>query len=202
MTTLEELVSFEKEKLPEAAISLESDSLGQLVAWLSEKDDKIRYQIFLLLQHRSAAAGDVYPFWDVFCEKLKSDNSFQRSIGLMLIAENARWDSENRLDSIIDDYLLILKDEKPITVRQCIQSLSKILPYKRHLHGKIANKLMTLDMKTIRETMRKSVLMDILGVLAEIRKYGTSEELDSFVFSALNSGLLDKKAVKQIEALM
>ena len=121
---------------------------------------------------------------------------------MITLAENARWDRENRLDSIIDDYLLILKDEKPITVRQCIQSLSKILPYKRHLHGKIADKLMTLDLAAVKETMRKSTLMDILGVLAEMRKYGTSEELDSFMFSALNSGLLDKKAVKQVEALM
>ena len=202
MITLEELVSFEKEKLPEAAISLGSDSLGQLVAWLSEKDDKIRYQVFLLLQYRSAATDDVYPYWDVFCEKLKSENSYQRSIGLMLIAENTRWDRENRLDSIIEDYLLILKDEKPITVRQCIQSLLRILPYKRHMHEKIAEKLMALDLKTVRETMRKSVLMDILSVLTVIRKYGTSEELDSYIFNALNSGLLDKKSIKQIEALM
>lgn len=202
MITLEELLSFEKDKLPEAAKNLGSDSLGQLVAWLSEKDDKIRYQAFLLLQYRSAMVNDVYPFWNDFCEKLKSDNSYQRSIGLMMLAENARWDNENRFDSIVDDYLLILKDEKPITVRQCIQSLSKILPYKRHLQGKIAEKLMTLDLTAVKETMRKSVLMDILGILAEIRKSGTSEKLDSYFFNTLNSGLLDKKAVKQIEALM
>ena len=202
MITLDQLLSLDKEKLPEAAKTLKSDSLEQLVAWLAEKDDKLRYQAFLLLQYRSSAADDVYPYWDIFREKLKSGNSYQRSIGLMLIAENARWDKENRIDGVIDDYLLILHDEKPITVRQCIQSLLKILPYERHLYGKIAERLMALDLQTIKDRMRKSVLLDILGVLAEIRKYGKSEGLDSFIFNSLNSGLLDKKAVKQIESLL
>ena len=58
--------------------------IPQLVEWLSLKDDDIRYQAFLLLQNRSIFFNDVYPFFDTFCEKLKSDNSYQRSIGLML----------------------------------------------------------------------------------------------------------------------
>lgn len=202
MITLEELLSIEKDKLPEVAISLGNDSLRQLVSLLSEKDDKIRYQAFLLLQHRSAVTADIYTFWDVFSDKLKSDNSYQRSLGLMLLAENTRWDCGNKFDCILDDYLLVLQDEKPITVRQCIQSLLKILPYKRNLHGKIIGKLINMDLTAVRETMRKSVLIDILSVLVETRKYGTSEELDSYVFNAFNSGLLDKKSVKQIEALM
>lgn len=202
MFTMDELLLYEKDKLGEIAKRMGGDSLGQLVGLLSEKDDRLRYQSFLLLQHRSAEAEDVYPFWDIFCDKLKSENSYQRSIGLMLIAENARWDSGNRLDGVIDDYLMILYDEKPITVRQCIQSLSKILPYKKQLHSKIAGSLMSLDLNSVRATMRKSVLLDILCVLAEIRKSGATEALDKYIFSALNGGLLDKKAVKQVEALM
>lgn len=69
----------------------------------------------------------VYTYWDIFREKLKSDNSYQRSIGLMLIADNARWDTQNRMEETIYDYLKCLSDEKPITVRQCIRSLVKII---------------------------------------------------------------------------
>ena len=49
----------------------------------------------LLLQGRSLEFEDVYPYWDVLVEKLGSANSYQRSLRLMLIAENVRWDHCN-----------------------------------------------------------------------------------------------------------
>lgn len=93
MLTIERLLSFEKDDLQEASKTINIDDLHQLVDWLSEKDDTIRYHSFLLLQHRSKDFGDVYPYWDIYCEKLMSTNSYQRSLGLMLIAANAKWDS-------------------------------------------------------------------------------------------------------------
>jgi hypothetical protein len=97
---------------------------------VSLKDDNIRYQAFLILQSRSIFFNDVYSFWDTFRDKLKSDNSYKRSIGLMLIAENVRWDEQNRMEDTIDEYLKLLNDEKPITIRQCIQSLGKVAQFK------------------------------------------------------------------------
>jgi phosphoribosyl-ATP pyrophosphohydrolase len=199
MLTIERLLSFEKDDLQEAAKTISGDELQQLVDWLSEKDDTIRYHSFLLLQHRSGNFEDVYSYWNIFCEKLKSENSYQRSIGLMLIAANAKWDMENRLDDVIDEYLSLIYDEKPITVRQCIQSLCEIVPYKKHLLMKIADKLMSLNITEIRATMQKLILTDILTILAMIRKYKTSNEIESYILNALSGGVLDKKAVKKVE---
>lgn len=56
----------------------------------------------------------------------------------MLIARNAKWDTENRMEAVIDEYLTLLRDEKPITVRQCIQALGKVAAAKPDLAGKIA----------------------------------------------------------------
>ena len=202
MLTIERLLSFKKDDLPEASKALSEDELGQLVDWLSQNDDTIRYQSFLLLQHRSGYLEDVYPYWEVFVEKLKSSNSYQRSIGLMLIAANAKWDKNSMMDEIIDVYLSLLYDEKPITVRQCIQSLCVIIPYKKHLLLKIADKLMSFDITRVRETMRKLVLTDILTALALIRKQQPDNEIDSYIFNALSGGKLDKKAIKQVEAML
>lgn len=202
MLTREKLLSLEKDDLQEMSKTMLADDLSQLADWLSEKDDTVRYHAFLLLQHRSRLSGDVYPYWNVFYEKLRSSNSYQRSIGLMLIAANARWDIDNKLDSIIDDYLLLLHDEKPITVRQCIQSLCEIVPYKEHLHMKIAEKLMSINIGEIKETMQKLVLTDILTVLAKIRMYWTDSKIEEYIFKAISGGVLDKKAVKQVEALL
>lgn len=202
MITIEGLLSFDKNDLEQVSKALSKDDLPQLVDWLSEKNDTIRYQAFLLLQYRSLHFDDVYPFRETFCNKLVSDNSYQRSIGIMLIAENAKWDKDNRLDEKIDEYLLLLKDEKPITVRQCIQNLCKIVPYKNHLSDKIAKNIMSVNVSEIKETMRKLILLDILGVLAIIRKQQTSDEIESYIFNALTGGILDKKAKKQVESML
>lgn len=201
MLTIESIMSIEKSNLQEAAKSLSKDDIPQLVEWLSLKDDNMRYQVFLLLQNRSRLLGDVYPYWHTFCDKLKSDNSYQRSIGLMLIAENVKWDIENQMVFIIDEYLEIFNDDKPITVRQCIQALEKIVPYKPDLISKIAESLIKYNLMSVKETMRKSILLDILNVLFCIGKSYRTDDMDGFIIKALSGDLLDKKSKKQIEAL-
>lgn len=202
MITARSITALEKDKLPEAAKAIASTELPLLVELLSERDDDIRYKAFLVLRHRSQLSDDVYPFWDTFKSKLKSQNSYQRSIGLMLIAENARWDVENRLEDTMDDYLDLLNDEKPITVRQYIQSLGKIAAQRPDLCGKTAGKLTCFDIMAVKESMRKPVLLDILLVLAQNRKTHSSDEIESFFLSALSGEILDKKAKKQVEQLL
>lgn len=88
MVTLENIMSISKSDLQEASKALNKDDIPQMIEWLSLKEDNIRYQTFLLLQNRSLFFDDVYPYWDTFKNKLKSGNSYQRSIGIILIAEN------------------------------------------------------------------------------------------------------------------
>ncbi len=202
MISIESLMSISKEEIPDVARTLKAEDIKLLADLLSEKDDKIRYNALLLLQSRSSLSLDVYPFWDLFVEKLSNDNSYQRSIGVMLISENVKWDSENKIDKALDKYFVLLNDEKPITVRQCIQALKNIVTYKKHLHKKISDALMSVDISAVKETMRKTTLTDILTILAQIRKDGTTDEIESYIFSALSGGVLDKKAIKQIESLL
>jgi hypothetical protein len=202
------LISFEsiksicKDNLSEASKTLDKNDIGQLVEWLSLKEDDIRYQAFLLLKNRSVSYDDVYPYWDVLKEKLKSDNSYQRSIGLMLISENVRWDTDNRIADTIDDYLQLLNDEKPVTVRQCIQSLGMIASLKPCLNDIIAARLISIDLVAVKETMRKSILLDILNILAIIGKEHRADAIESYIKDALASDILDKKSKKQMENLL
>jgi hypothetical protein len=201
MITTESIMSIAKNDLPEASKTLSKGDISQLVEWLSLKDDSVRYQVFLILQSRSNFFDDVYPYWDTLRSKLKSENSYQRSIGIMLLAENAKWDRESRMKNTLDDCLSLLNDEKPITIRQCIQSLGKIASSKPELDEKIVSGLISIKLMDIKETMRKSVLLDILNVLLIIRNAAHTDEMDSFILSALSGEILDKKSKKQIEAL-
>ncbi len=199
MMTIEHLKSIGKDDLSTAAKSLTQEELPQLVEWLATKDDEIRYPAFLLLQNRSAYSDDVYPYWDVFRGKLGNENSYQRNIGITLIACNVKWDQDRRMDDTLDEYLSLLTDEKPITIRQCIQGLSRIVPYTPHLHAKIADRLMDVQISRIRASMQKLVLMDILNILAFIRKYQTRDTIEKYISDALAGEILDKKAKKQLE---
>ena len=200
--TLETLLAYEKEELPEIAQDLTAEDIGTLVEWLAETDDKIRYPSFQLLLSRSAHHPDVYPYWDVFTEKLDSPNAYQRSIGLKLMAENARWDEAGSWDAAIDEYLAFCDDNKPVVVRLCIQSLAKVVPHKPHLWPMIMEKLMGIDIEARKESQRKLVLLDILSVLAAIREIEPSQEIDDYLFWAMESGFLDRKARKEIDALL
>jgi len=195
-------MSIPKSDLQEVSKALNAEDIPQLVEWLNIKDDNIRYQVFLLLQNRSLFCGDVYPYWDTLRNKLQSDNSYQRSIGLMLLAENVKWDVENRIDDTIDEFLMLLNDEKPITIRQCIQSLGKIASAKPGLNNRIASRLISFNLFSVKETMRKSILNDILNVLLIIRQEMKTDEIESFILNALSGELLDKKNRNQIEALL
>lgn len=202
MLTFESILAIGKEALGEEAGNLSRSDISQLVEWLKEKDDRVRYQAFLLLSRRSASSGDLYPYWETFRGKLKNDNSYQRSLALMLLAENAKWDTQNRMEKTIDEYLELLHDEKPITVRQCIQSLEKIARHKPGLQGRIAERLLALDLTAAPETMRKSILTDILHLLFAIRGQFKTDETEGFILKALSGEVLDKKSKKQFEALL
>lgn len=199
--TYNDLMQVNKGDPSGAAALLSKGDIEQLVGWLNEKEDKIRYPSLLILQSRSEMKDDVYPYREIFRDKLSNDNSFQRSIGLIMLAENARWD-DGWFDGVIGEYLALLNDDKPITVRQCIQHLKKIVTYKPNLHAVIAKALMELDLISVRETMRKLVLFDIIEVLAAIRKIKTSESIESYINDAMTGGILDKKSKKQIEGLL
>ena len=46
----------------------------------------------------------------------------------------------------------------------------------------------------VKETMRKSILLDIINVLLKIRKSYNSDEVESFISDALSGEILDKKS--------
>lgn len=202
MLTETDLIELKKEELPARAAALTTGEIVWLVDLLAEKNDKIRYGAFQLLNERSLTQADVFPFWTVFAEKLASDNSYQRSIGVMLLAANARWDEESKTAAVLDAFLAILQDEKPITVRQCIQSLLLIVSYHRELATTIAERLLSLNLLKLRDTMRKLILLDIVDVLLLIRETESIDGIDAYLSAALSGDLLDAKTKKQILARM
>lgn len=186
----------------ELAQRLTAEDIAQLFNLLREKDNELRYSAFLLLQERSKSHADVYPYWDGLCGKLGNENSYQRSLGVMLLAENVRWDEANRFDRIAESYLTLTSDEKFITSRQAIQSIAVWVELKPNLHPLIVSTLTQIDIAALKDTQQKLILFDILCILARIHKLTGNETAADYIARALTGGVLDAKSVKAIQNLL
>ena len=112
----------------------------------------------------------VYPYLNEFAEMMESDNSYVRTRGLLLISANAKWDVDNKIDEVIDEYLKHIIDAKPITARQCIKAIPDIVKYKPGLKDLIIEELRKANPYWYPDTMQPLVRKDIANVLKEIQK--------------------------------
>jgi len=211
--TKEILLAIDREELSGESKEINDRDIMDMIEWLSEPEDAVFYPSFQMLQKRSQDTEDVYKYWEVFRNKLKSENSKQRSIGLLMIACNVRWDSENRFEELFDEFFTLLHDEQESTIRQCIVSLRNVVPYTCALHKKIAEKLMEVDIYHLKETVKQNILKEILEMLVLISNYQktckncdensekTADKIDEYVYRALSGDLLDKNSKKYIESI-
>jgi hypothetical protein len=188
-----------KDGLEELAGQLSAEDIEFLANLLSEKNNDIRYAAFQTLLKRSEISSDLYSYWDSFAARLSNENSYQRSIGIMMLAENVRWDKEGRFNGIFKEYMAHCQDEKFITSRQTIQSIRKWLPYKPELLPQIIQKLSAISIEELAPTQKKLILVDIINVFLDIQKAEPHDEITDYILKALSGGLLDKKASKSIQ---
>lgn len=154
-----------KDRLEEVAKELTTVEVGEFFELLTITDNELRCAAFFCLKHRSTYYSDVYVFWDRLVEKLSSENSFHRSIGLMLLAENVRWDKNKAFDGIFSQFMSHCTDEKFITARQTIQSIANIVPYRKDLMAKISEYLKSLDLSKYKENQQSLLKKDIESIL-------------------------------------
>lgn len=70
------------------------------------------------MQEESKNSNAVYSYMDDLRDMLDSVNPYIRTRALILIASNAKWYVDYKLDEIIDAYLKHITDVKQITARQ------------------------------------------------------------------------------------
>jgi hypothetical protein len=109
------------------------NSIDELIKGLFAQNNNAAFQCLKDLETASEQDNSVYQYFDVFAEMLGDDNSFIRSRGMLLISANAKWDTDNKIDGIINKYLRLTSDDKPIVARQCIKTLPNISKHKPDL---------------------------------------------------------------------
>ncbi|WP_297056521.1 SufBD protein [uncultured Dubosiella sp.] len=137
---------------------------------LFNKNQNTAYKALKILQKESEHTDHVYPFLDTMIDMLDSSQSYIRTRALILIACNAKWDRENKIDKIIDQYLGHITDEKPITARQCIKQMPMLARYKPELKETILFVLHSADVDRYDESMQTLIIKDIQKAVKEIQK--------------------------------
>lgn len=145
-----------------------ADHVKELTELLLKKDNNAAYQALKELQEMSEETNAVYAYMDLFADMIESDNSYIRTRGLLLIAANAKWDEDNKIDEVIDRYLEHITDVKPITSRQCVKVLPLIAEYKPELREDIIAALKQADLSFYADSMRPLVMKDIEEALEKI----------------------------------
>jgi hypothetical protein len=145
-------------------------TIQELVDGLRDKNDKYAYECLKQLQLISMDSDSVYPYFDLFAEMMDDTNSYIRTRGMLLIAANAKWDKDNKIDEIIDNYLKHIMDDKPITARQIIKVLPTIAFYKHDLINDICEALQKANPQIYKSSMQPLVSKDIQEALKTIAK--------------------------------
>lgn len=144
-------------------------NIVEIFELLFDKNNKVAYKALLELQKESEKTNCIYPYMDRLSDMLDSDNSYIRTRGLILIAHNAKWDTNYKIDEIIDKYLQHITDVKPIAARQCIKLLPIIANHKPELRNDILSALHKANICIYDDSMRSLVCKDIQKALKEIQ---------------------------------
>ncbi len=74
---------------------------------LFDKNNNTAYKALQMLQKECEESDKVYCYMDKLADMIDNDNSYIRTRGLTLIAYNAKWDKDNKIDAntyIISEY--------------------------------------------------------------------------------------------------
>lgn len=144
-------------------------NIAETYALLFDKNNNIAYEALQKLQKASESGNTVYSYMDRFIDMLDDKNAYIRIRGLTLIAYNAKWDADYKIDEIIDKYLQHIVDIKPIVARQCIKLLPLLASSKPDLCSDIISALQKADILVYADSMRPLVAKDIQNALQKIK---------------------------------
>lgn len=122
-----------------------NENVRILMDGVGSKNNKIRKEALdTLLDLTEEKVEWVYEIWGTLVDKLYSENSYQRSIGVFLLSNLAKSDYKHRFYEVIDRYLELMEDEKFITARQTIQSSWKVAVELKNLTDRITKYLLKM----------------------------------------------------------
>ena len=137
----------------------------EIIFKLTATDDKFACALADQIIAESRETDAWYEHFDAFASLLGHSKSLVKNRALHILAANAQWDTENRFDTILPAFLIHITDEKPITARQCVQSLAQIGQAKPQYIPMILEALRGADLSGYKDSMRPLIEKDIQSTI-------------------------------------
>ena len=141
-----------------------------IIQKLTSKNDKYSCAFADKVIAESKDSDIWYEYFDEVASLLSHTKSLVRNRALYILAANAQWDDENRFDSVLDEYLSHITDEKPITARQCIKALAEVGAAKPPYISKILSCLENADLSKYKDSMRPLIEKDIAETVKTLKQ--------------------------------
>ena len=169
---------------------------------LASTDDKTRLDALqTLLKLTETKVNWVYEVWDHLLEKLENENSYQRSIGILLLCNLAKSDTEDRLSTALDRLLIHTRDEKFITSRQCIQNIWKAGATNKANREKVLKHLEKRFTECVNEQHYNLLRQDIIQSMVLLNNEERDDQI-SIKVQTLTAKEQNLKYRKQYESLL
>jgi hypothetical protein len=113
---------------------------------LLSKEDAVRSTAFNEILSISENSPEIlYPKWDFFVHLLESDNNYRKYIGLYILANLTKIDSDNRFETMFDAFFKHLSDDS-VMIASHLAKVSGIIARNKPLIQKlITQKLLKID---------------------------------------------------------
>ncbi len=159
-----------------------STDIRNLMNNLSSADDSIRYPAFQTLQKITEQRVEWFDeYKHELLSKLSSKNSFQRNIGIVLLCNLAKNDTNDTYNTILDVLMPHIDDEKFVTQRQYLQHIWKVAIVKEKYEQRIIKQLQTEFKACIHKDHYNLLRADILVSLANIMKATDRESIKTII---------------------
>lgn len=145
---------------------------------LASTDDAVRMgALQAVLELTENKVDWVYEVWDDLLQRLNHQNSYQRTIAILVLCNLAKSDTQHRLDNSLNLLLAHTKDDKFVTSRKCLQSIWKVAAASPQNRSKVIDHLEKRYRECTSETHYNLLRQDILGSLRSLYDLEKDPEL-------------------------
>ena len=157
---------------------------------ITNKNIMVYYHCYYILDKASSRnPGLFYKDWKKFEKLLDHENSYHRTIGLVMISNLIKIDKEKFFDEISDKYFMFINDKKITTARDCVVNTGKVLRQRPDYIDKVIK--LYLEMEKIcefKENQKALLLYDIFVIFEEFyEKTSYKEEINKKILANLKN---------------
>jgi hypothetical protein len=182
---------------------MENDFIQDQIEQLESKIDSERYvALQYILKLTDEKVGWFEDYIGVFVNKLEDKNSYQRTIGMLILCNLAKNETEKQeYKKILSKIMKLINDEKFITERQYIQNVWKIAVENDEYKDLIIKQMEEEFVQCVEKKHYNLIRQDIIQCLKAINKTEENTEINKKIKELIEKEEDIKNKKKYMEIL-